>query len=242
METSSLARDESRRLVPRRGSRPVARSVSSIDPGVKRPGVSTLPLRCSALVVATSVFGLVIAWGRGNELALGPPLGLCLLVSLWPGRPGAVIRRGRSAARVVVGGALWGAAIAGIVQKANRHLVTDESVAERIARATAAYQDGQLHKALRLLESTEIPAYLPLRNAQRYHNLGVVLLRLGQPGSAYEALVASLRYDAANIEAYRLLARVEESRGRLEEAKRWRARMEERGVSDRGIPRARALK
>ena len=70
---------------------------------------------------------------------------------------------------------------------------------------------GCNEEALAILHSLEVPPYLTRRRAQKYHDIGVILLRLGRYNEAADVLRESLGYDPANRVAQQILQRLEQA-------------------------------
>jgi len=79
-------------------------------------------------------------------------------------------------------------------------------VSEQLDRAEKQYRQGHLEEALRLFQSTEIPATMPNQRARKHHNYGVILIQLGRHEDAVPHLESALNYDVANAPAAHLLA------------------------------------
>jgi len=91
---------------------------------------------------------------------------------------------------------------------ANAHPISDAQIEDSVIHATKLYEEGKLAEALAAFEALEIPAYLTKRRAQKYHNIGITLLRLGRMAEAAEALQEAVRYDPNNVAAERLLNKI----------------------------------
>jgi Flp pilus assembly protein TadD len=69
-------------------------------------------------------------------------------------------------------------------------------------------QSGQLQNALSEFKTLQIPFSLPRRRAQKYHDIGVVCMRLERWQEAKDAFLETIRFDANDFAAYCNLGRL----------------------------------
>jgi Flp pilus assembly protein TadD len=104
---------------------------------------------------------------------------------------------------------LWGLAIGVGVHRA--HSVPAVSVL-RVGPAMVSAENlarkGRLQEALVAFRNIDVPSGLPNRRAQKYHNIGVICMRLQRWHEAEKAFHEALRYDPLDADVHCNLARL----------------------------------
>lgn len=122
--------------------------------------------------------------------------------------------------------AVWLAALGILVPKVISGPLSDAEMETEMRRVEAFVQTGQWGDALRVLEEMRVPSEYPLRNAQRHHNRGVVLMKLGRRNDAAIAFREAYSYDSSDVEACVLVGRLAVERGEFCESLQWLQRAE----------------
>lgn len=201
------------------------------------------PAKLFAILSSSVVAFAAILLLRGNLSILACPVGLWLGIVLWPRsfdkkriESVTAVRASRDAAHstpspVIRGWIMvavaWIAASTTLAVKLVTAPVTERKVEASMAQVERLVRNGRWLEALNKLDEMEIPDRYPLRQAQRHHNRGVLLLRLGRRDEAAEALQESIRFDRANAEAYVILGKLVLESGQASEAVRWLERAHE---------------
>jgi tetratricopeptide (TPR) repeat protein len=103
---------------------------------------------------------------------------------------------------------VWFAAAIILWPKISKTTVSDTEVAMAMQRATILFQEGKYKEALARLWVIQVPKCFPGRVAQKYHNIGLIQLRLDNPKEAEAALKEAVSYDPKDMDAYYLLAHI----------------------------------
>ncbi|MCK4292079.1 MAG: sulfatase-like hydrolase/transferase [Planctomycetes bacterium] len=104
--------------------------------------------------------------------------------------------------------AVWVVAVVTLWPKIRRTTVSDAEIANAMEHATSLFQNDRYREALARFWSIEIAECFPSRLAQKYHNIGLVQLKLNNTSEAETALQKAIFYDPKDLNAYLLLARV----------------------------------
>lgn len=152
-------------------------------------------------------------------MILAGPLALWLAVITYPGRVETKIRStSRRMARrkgpqpwsvsyrLWLVGAMWMTAAVILWPKITHKPLGDPEIAAAMNRATKVFQHGKYEEALARFRLMEIPECFPRRIAQKYHNMGLIQLKLGSRADAEMALKKAISYDSRDFDAYYLLA------------------------------------
>ncbi len=229
-------RAHSKRLTQRR--------VSAGPSGCKRFGRGyALGNHLEALALGLCVIIVLAVVFKGNYLGLVTPVAVWVTVASLPRRSAGDARgRGRSTRR-------HGDKCGNGVQKASHWRVwaglsvlalTTPSVWRRVTAKSAAPEDatiaqairdaerlcehGRLQEAAYAFQAIRVPEHLPRRNAQKYHNLGVIHVQLGHVEKAVEALEKAIQYDPADVQAYAVLGRLAYDKGDYNRAEEYYGR------------------
>jgi len=197
-------------------------------------------------LIATGVFLLGLRIGKGNALILAGPFALWTAVWLMslgssvtsPGRSERTRRRRERVAgrrswrwlRWVVCLTLWATVVGAWRPELGKEQTTEGEIARDMAEAERLARDGEIEAAVRAYRAIDVPVRLPLRRAQKYHNLGALLLRLRRMPEAAEALELAVRFDPGDAEARFFLGRVCYERGEYLRAVKLLTRAKEQGV------------
>lgn len=167
----------------------------------------------------------VVGISKGNAMILAPPLGLWVFVMSLP-RASSIEsqtrqrRQARTSAdrdmsptllrswRLWLGALLSACVVVVFAQRISAGKTVDEVIAEEIADATKLFHAGKLEEALWAFRQIDVPSHLEKRGAQKYHNIGVTLLRLGRHVEASEALRQALAHDPNDVSARELLEQI----------------------------------
>lgn len=160
------------------------------------------------IVVALSIGIALLVWGcgTGNVEIAALPFAFWTGVCLWP-RPGlrASARTWFTAAAML---SVWGLFAAHILETTAQQGPDLTGIERRLDEADSLYEQGDRAAALALLESVEIPATLPIQNARRHHNCGLILVQLDRTDEAVPHLEEALQFDAADAQAAYLLGAI----------------------------------
>jgi len=104
----------------------------------------------------------------------------------------------------------WLVAVISLWPSGSTRHVSDNEIARRMVCATELYEQGRLEEALAAFSCIDVPQWMPKRGAQRQHNRGVILCRMGRYDEAVAALEASLQCDQDNRDARLLLGQIQE--------------------------------
>jgi hypothetical protein len=170
---------------------------------------------------------LVVAMTAGNGMILAAPVGLWTFVMALPvSVPAGMQSRSRKGLSVFVRrGArqkylwnwrvwctlgVWGCSIAVLGPRVLSALpINDRDIAAAITQADALVASSNLEEALDRYRQIDVPPALPKRNAQKWHNMGVVLLRLERYKEADAALRQTLQFDPSDTGAKDVLRQLE---------------------------------
>ncbi|HNQ25011.1 MAG TPA: hypothetical protein PKK06_18185 [Phycisphaerae bacterium] len=196
-----------------------------------------------ALLSGIGVLVAIVSTAKGNVLIFAFPLALWVATLTWPGSPvvhalttDAVVapsHRARACSgigwRVALGAAVWCAALGVLIPRVAGGPRGDAEIEAEMQQVEGFVRAGQWVAALRVLDDMRIPAEYPLRQAQRQHNRGVVLMRLNRHDAAAVAFRSAWEYDSSDTEACVLVGRLALERGDACEALVWLKRAEAAG-------------
>ncbi len=172
--------------------------------------------------VAFALLCFMIAFLGGGALILAGPIILWTSVLAWthestptnPSRFLGPLKRIPLIARFYQHWPLWLAgATSLLVVPRLCEIVFDTTIPDRycssaMAEATALFEQGRFTEALTAFQAIPIPRHLGYQEAQRAHNVGVILLILDREGDAVRAFERAIEYDPENAEAHYLLGRI----------------------------------
>ena len=206
------------------------------------------------LMMALGVFLLTIAIARGNFLIIAGPVALWAFV-VFMGQTGNVKareqknrRRGKTVDSPLAGhkGLICkavGTVLLLIVTmcvwlpKVRGGLVSDREIEEAMSDARMLLGNGHVEEAILRLRAIDVPNSLSGRNAEKYHNLGASLIRVGRLEEAYDALEKAVVYDAKDIEAYLFLAKIAYDKGAYSESLCWLNKVKKLNPYKKGLPK-----
>jgi tetratricopeptide (TPR) repeat protein len=179
-----------------------------------------LNLQCT--ILGLGIFVFLCSLLRGNLLILSGPLALWFYVVSLPDNRVTkhVVRRQKRrrkkhlptskstslTGRITVVIVIWLVAVGCIWIRIAKGPVNETEISIAMKHATDLFQEGHYSEALAEFSTIEIPSSFPGRLAQKYHNIGLIQLKLGDRSEAQKALQESISYDITNIDAYYLLA------------------------------------
>lgn len=171
-----------------------------------------------AFVAGLGACVLMIGSLTGNLLILACPAMLWLTVALFPS---SALGRAHWSGKLVLVIGVWSASVLIWLPKLAHNRISEDSVRALLARAASLARDGEVEAAVYSLNAAEVPTYLPKCRAEKYHNMGVLQLRIGHDEEAYASLQEAVRADPDDVDAYYLLGRIAYRRGRTSEAVHW---------------------
>jgi Tfp pilus assembly protein PilF len=116
--------------------------------------------------------------------------------------------------------------------------VSDSDIAIGMEQATAAFEGARYEEALGQFLAMKIPQCFPNRLAQKYHNVGLIHMKLGHSSEAEVALRRAVSYDAKDLDAYFLLARIAQDDRRYLEAIEYLHQAESQAQNGQRLPEA----
>ncbi len=87
--------------------------------------------------------------------------------------------------------------------------------------AEGLFKKGKLEEAAYAFDQIKIPSYMLKRKAQKFHNMGIIYVKLSCEDKAYLAFEKAVHYDPDNIEAYCLLGRLAYEKGDFSKAQKY---------------------
>ena len=176
----------------------------------------------SCVVCGLGFFLLFVATLRGNWLIFAGPIALWAVVVVFPSvhhskgkkcfvssrRPRGIVKaQGNILSwRLFLVVAVWLAASIALWPKVIKTTVSDTQISTAMQRAAALFEAGKYEEALVGFWMIEIPDCFPNRRAQKYHNIGLIQVKLGKAAEAEAAFRRAVSYDPKDIDAYYLLA------------------------------------
>ena len=192
-------------------------------------------IQCAILGIG--IFTLFVVYFKGNALVMAGPMGLWAAVVSLPvikdrnaklksrksrrNRKHVEAKSRKIPIRFILIVFVWVTVVLVLWPKLAEPTLSDDNLIEEINKAEILFQKGQLEDALIAYEKLEIPEYLPLRLAQKYHNIGIISLQLKQTDNAEQALKKALLYDAQDSEACYFLGVIAFQDKRYGEAQVW---------------------
>jgi len=199
------------------------------------------------LIIAIGIFLLVIAIAKGNFLILAGPVALWVFtvfitLSPKPKTTKKASRLSKSPSKSLSDHTLLtckavGAVVVLIVAmsvwlpKLRSGVVSDKQIGKAMEEANVLFQSGYVEEAILRYHSISIPKHLTGRNAEKYHNLGALMLQMGKTDQAYEALQKAVMYDPEDSEAYYFLARIAYGTGDHSKSLSWLKMAKELGYN-----------
>jgi len=188
-----------------------------------RKGISIFFL---SITLASGVFISSITFFKGNLLILSGPLALWAgIVSLpqktkeKPVKQHKKSRRirknsnqpqNRLSPRILITVLVWALAVAVLWARINQpaEAISDAQIDKAMKDAAALFKEGKYDEALARFWSVQIPEFFPNRLAQKYHNIGLIQLKLNKTKQAEAALQKAVFYNPKDFDAYYLLIRL----------------------------------
>ena len=194
--------------------------------------------RLSIICTVSGALACCLVVLKGNLLVLAPVLGVWLYTLLAPfgGAPhctetraarrrnkAAPTRRGLNVGLLIMAVVLW--SLCGLImwrRMGNTPAVPpdDAAIAEQMTHAEQLVRVGRFADALAAFESIAVPRTAPRRCAQKYHNIGVLSMRLERWAEAEQAFRNAVTYDAADLAAHFNLGRLSFMQRDIKEARR----------------------
>jgi len=188
-----------------------------------RKGISIFFL---SITLASGVFISSITFFKGNLLILSGPLALWVGIVSLPKEPKEELakqhkksRRIRKntnpqqnilSLRILITTLVWALAVAALWAIINQpaEAISDAQIDKAMKDAAALFKEGKYDEALARFWSVQIPEFFPNRLAQKYHNIGLIQLKLNKTKQAEAALQKAVFYDPKDFDAYYLLIRL----------------------------------
>lgn len=183
-----------------------------------------------SVVVALGAFSLLLVTARGNSLILAAPASLWgFVIFLTLGREGnkkcmaslptkiqmnPLFGQKLLTGKALIAVAIWIVTLTIWLPRVSSGFISDSRISEVMAEARAYFEKGQLDQAIITYETIVIPKHHSGRNAEKYFNLGIAFMGVGDPEKACSALHEAIVYDPKNAEAYYLLACITYELGR----------------------------
>ena len=123
--------------------------------------------------------------------------------------------------RLYLSTVVWIATIITLWSKVTHTTVSDTQIAKAMDRASLLFKEGRYVEALSRFWVIEIPECFPNRRAQKYHNIGLIQLKLEKPKEAETALQKAVSYDPKDMDAYYLLANIAYNSKQYSKAKQY---------------------
>lgn len=186
---------------------------------------------CQHFLPAIAALLVLVAFGKGNLLVMTTPVTLWVFVGgmTYPAEKRLSRQQHRSLRERKIPAAkrtifaswrLWLAPVlillAGLqlwARIGSMNPTRDVSIEEAITEGEGLVRAGQLENAAAVFEGIVVPDHLPRRSAQKYHNLGIIYVKLKRSEKAYAAFLKAVEYDPQDVQAYSLLGRLALDKG-----------------------------
>jgi tetratricopeptide (TPR) repeat protein len=130
---------------------------------------------------------------------------------------------------------IWGMALYFLRSQVNKLSSNEANIEHNMNQASVLFHEGNLNKSLEIFESVNIPEYYPERIAQKYHNIGVIKLKLGDVNNAEIMLKKSLSYNQNNSEACYLISLIAYNKEEYEKSLAWLRKVKKLNPKKEGI-------
>lgn len=195
-------------------------------------------------VFAFGVFLLLIAITKGNFLIFAGPVTLWAFV-IFLTLPRKVKEKRKKALRPTNKSLLICKALGAVVvllvatgvwlPKLRGGFASNGQIGMAMSEARVLFENGYVEEAILRFRNINVPKHLPRRNAEKYHNLGALLIRTGRLQEAYEALKKAVIYDPQDVEAYLFLAQITYHTGSYSESFGWLNKAKELDPCKQGL-------
>lgn len=188
-----------------------------------------------SVLLGIGIFLFAISLFKGNLLVLAGPVALWIGVLSFPNQKKAKTVKSRIKSRkknaeqkqsklnllipsIVI---VWLLAFVSFGAKIVKptEIVDDKEIAKAIEKAGILFQEGEYEQALAAFEAINIPEIFPSRLAQKYHNIGLIQLKLEQ--SPEVAFKKAIYYDPLDFDAYYILINLAYESQRYSEAQKY---------------------
>jgi len=196
-------------------------SAAPAPPAGRRPWQISRLGAAAAAAIGAGI--LTLGTVPGNLSILAAPVALWVGVRLWPQHSETPTLRGKRGAimRWAAVAIAWCLAAGVIVPKMMSASPTERTIARQMEQVEQMARSGRWLDALRALDAIDVAPEYPLRRAQREHNRGVLLLRLGRRAEAAAALQQAVSFDSGDADACAILGRLFLESGQTNEALPW---------------------
>ncbi len=185
-----------------------------------RKGISIFFL---SITLASGVFISSITFFKGNLLILSGPLALWAGIVSFPQetkeklvkqhKKSRRIRKNSNpqqnilSLRLLITILVWALAVAALWARIDQpaDAISDAQIDKAMQEAAGLFKEGKYDEALARFWSIQIPEFFPNRLAQKYHNIGLIQLKLNKTEQAEAALQKAIYYDHKDFDAYYLL-------------------------------------
>ena len=163
----------------------------------------------ASFMLGSGALGCMLLLFKGNQIAIAPVLALWAMVQSWPSRRSSLLKL-QHMATWCAAAVMW-VGVFYVVMNADvssdMHVISD-AITRRLLRGRELLQQGMSEEAVTVFREIDIPECNKWMLAEKHHNLGVALLRLGNILEASQCFRDAIRYDPTNVVAHRALQNI----------------------------------